>query len=449
MASNESGGGIVTDTSYVQLGRKQGDEAAAAAGAVDTPERPSPLPSGDTKSQEVYSTAAETPTQRPRGSSLFASFRSPSFSKRTPSSSAKKMSRKESGNTLSAVDRERIGDHLEFDPEQSDPLSSRLIHRLMFAEFIGSLFFNLISQGAVIASGSLTYQFNYDQLSPGRILCIAFSTTFAQASLLYSIIPLASFNGHPVETQPGDDHHDYYALNRQQYIAGHLNPAITFAMYLLKEIKFGQLCQFWVAQFFGSACASIILVMSIPDAANSQIGATILAKDVHWYQGLLMETILTCFLVFSAYNFMVKAPKGFMVENAPFLYSLSYLACFLVGCSVSGASMNPARSFGPSLISGTWKHHAIYWVGPFAGAAIAAAMIYRLHRPTYRQNAFEFVNEKRRFPVVYDHEWTEIDRFGLLLKRRATGKKTAGPLHTSRSSRFLRAFKESTASKTE
>ena len=65
-----------------------------------------------------------------------------------------------------------------FDPVNADPLSSRLVHRFMFAEFLGSLFSNLISQGSVISCGALTYQFNYDELTPGRILCIAFASSF-------------------------------------------------------------------------------------------------------------------------------------------------------------------------------------------------------------------------------------------------------------------------------
>ena len=65
-----------------------------------------------------------------------------------------------------------------FDPKGADPLSSRLVHQFMFAEFLGSLFFQLIAQGSVISSGALTYQFDYNELTPGRILCIAFATSF-------------------------------------------------------------------------------------------------------------------------------------------------------------------------------------------------------------------------------------------------------------------------------
>ena len=53
---------------------------------------------------------------------------------------------------------------VEFDPQDSDPLSSRMSHRFMFAEFLGSLFYGLVSQGCVITSGVLTFQFTYKNL---------------------------------------------------------------------------------------------------------------------------------------------------------------------------------------------------------------------------------------------------------------------------------------------
>ena len=49
-------------------------------------------------------------------------------------------------------------------------------------------------------------------------------------------------------------------------------------------------------------------------------------------------------------------------HNSPFLHSLSVLAATFVGCSISGAAMNPARAFGPALISDTWENHWVYWV---------------------------------------------------------------------------------------
>ena len=92
----------------------------------------------------------------------------------TPRSRKDKLRERRRRDKIQAVSKQGV----HYDPESADPLSSRLVHRFMFAEFLGSLFFQLIAQGSVISSGALTYQFDYDELTPGRILCIAFATSF-------------------------------------------------------------------------------------------------------------------------------------------------------------------------------------------------------------------------------------------------------------------------------
>ena len=69
---------------------------------------------------------------------------------------------------IRAMNREGV----EFDPQDSDPLSSRMSHRFMFAEFLGSMFYGLISQGCVITSGVLTFQFTYKGLTPGMLVTL-------------------------------------------------------------------------------------------------------------------------------------------------------------------------------------------------------------------------------------------------------------------------------------
>ena len=238
-----------------------------------------------------------------------------------------------------------------------------------------------------------------------------------QAALQYTLQPYAHFGGHASDTHPDDDDHDPYALNREQYIVGHINPIITLAMWLLGEIKLAQCCMFWLAQIFGSTLASLILILSIPDAAKSQIGATILSTGTTWYQGLLMEALLTGLLTFSAYVFMIRPPKGFITKNSPFLYSLTFLACTFVGCSVTGASMNPARSFGPALISNTWADHWIYWVGPGMGVTAAVFALRYISPNVQRKDPWGGIVLDQKFPLIYDTEWDFIERHGGQLKR--------------------------------
>ena len=88
--------------------------------------------------------------------------------------------------------------------------------------------------------------------------------------------------------------------------------------------------------------------------------------------GLLVEIILTFVLVFVVFATAID-PKG-PAHIAPAAIGLAYLVDNLVGIPLTGASMNPARSFGPALVSGLWTAHWIYWVGPIVGAALAALL---------------------------------------------------------------------------
>lgn len=233
---------------------------------------------------------------------------------------------------------------------------------------------------------------------------------------MYSILPYAHFNEPAADTHPDDDEHDVYAVNRQPYVVAHLNPIITLAMWFLEEIRFSQACMFWVSQFFGCTLASMLLVLAVPDAANSQIGATVLSNGTTWWQGLLMEAMLTCFLTLAAFVFLVRSPKGFVRQNSPLLFGLAYLTCNLVGSSVTGASMNPARSLGPALIGGTWTNHWVYWIGPAFGV-VGGIFAIRLMVPKMnRCDPWGCVAKAQQFPVMYDAEWDHVERHGGTMK---------------------------------
>ena len=89
--------------------------------------------------------------------------------------------------------------------------------------------------------------------------------------------------------------------------------------------------------------------------------------------GVLAEIILTFVLVFVVFVVFATAmdPKG-LGHVAPVAIGLAVLVDHLFGVPVTGASMNPARSFGPALVAGAWENHWIFWVGPLIGGALAA-----------------------------------------------------------------------------
>jgi len=100
-------------------------------------------------------------------------------------------------------------------------------------------------------------------------------------------------------------------------------------------------------------------------------GTPTIANSLHLGQAVAIEAILTFFLVSAVFGTCVnaEAPKvgGFGV-------GLVLLFDILVGGPLTGAAMNPARAFGPALVAGQWVAHSVYWVGPIAGAIVAALL---------------------------------------------------------------------------
>lgn len=88
--------------------------------------------------------------------------------------------------------------------------------------------------------------------------------------------------------------------------------------------------------------------------------------------GLVLEIILTFALVFVVYATAVDPKKGSIGVIAPLAIGFTVLAAIFVGVPYSGASLNPARSFGPALVNLDFHNHWIYWVGPLIGAGLAS-----------------------------------------------------------------------------
>jgi glycerol uptake facilitator-like aquaporin len=100
-------------------------------------------------------------------------------------------------------------------------------------------------------------------------------------------------------------------------------------------------------------------------------GTPDLGTNVSIATGIALEAVLTFFLVFVVYGSAVdsRAPKigGLAI-------GLTVALDILVGGPVTGAAMNPARTFGPAFASGHWNHHIVYWVGPMLGGLLAGVI---------------------------------------------------------------------------
>ena len=160
----------------------------------------------------------------------------------------------------------------------------------------------------------------------------------------------------------------------------HLNPAVTLGFVLARHFPYTRLLGYWLAQSAGAICAAVALRLLFGNVAH--LGATIPTGSAG--QSFFLEALLTFFLMFVI---MAVATDTRAVGSAAALAigATVGLGALFAG-PISGASMNPARSFGPALISWTWSAQWIYLIAPFLGAAVAA-LLYRWLRATSQRDA--------------------------------------------------------------
>jgi aquaporin Z len=157
-------------------------------------------------------------------------------------------------------------------------------------------------------------------------------------------------------------------------VSGHLNPAVTAGFLVTRRIEPVMAMVYLIAQLLAAILAAYALRGLFPPevATASRLGGQSISIDVSTLQAIVLEFIATFFLVFVVFGTAVdpRAPKvgGFAI-------GLTVAADILAIGPLTGASMNPARSFGPAVASGVFEGQAVYWIGPLLGG-IAAALLY-------------------------------------------------------------------------
>jgi aquaporin Z len=156
---------------------------------------------------------------------------------------------------------------------------------------------------------------------------------------------------------------------------GHVNPAVTAGLWIAGKIPGARAAVYVAAQLAGAVAGALLLKSVMPaDIFDSVSGGTpLLNPSMGVGHGVLLEAILTFFLVFAVFGTAVDG-RGPFGKTAGFTIGLVLTFDILAGGPLTGAAMNPARAFGPALVSGTWGNWWIYWIGPVAGGVIAAAL---------------------------------------------------------------------------
>jgi MIP family channel proteins len=155
---------------------------------------------------------------------------------------------------------------------------------------------------------------------------------------------------------------------------GQLNPAVTFGLVCGGHMKWTNALSYWIAQCLGGISAALICI-GLFGRDVVIMGTPQLAINLTPAQGILVEAILTFFLVFVVCGVAVDERGARRI--AGLVIGATITLDILFGGPLTGAAMNPARVFGPAVAANFWHDHYVYWIGPFIGG-MAGGLVYRL-----------------------------------------------------------------------
>lgn len=187
-------------------------------------------------------------------------------------------------------------------------------------------------------------------------------------------------------------------------ISGHFNPAVTIGFLVTRRIEPMMAGVYIVSQILGSMAAAWALKMTFPALVFDAVKGTgqSISIDITGAQAFGLEAIATFLLVFVIFGTAVdpQAPKvgGFAI-------GLTVAANILAIGSLTGGSMNPARSLGPAVVTGIFEAQLIYWLAPITGAVAAALLYDKLFLP--------------RAAEPFDHGAVQPDAHGTGKRKRA------------------------------
>jgi MIP family channel proteins len=154
---------------------------------------------------------------------------------------------------------------------------------------------------------------------------------------------------------------------------GHFNPAVTIGFLVTKKQAVGEGVSYIISQLTGAVVAGLLLRLIYEPAVWQKVhlGTPMLGSGIGFGTGVLIEIVLTFFLVTAIWGTAVDSRKP---NIGGFGIGMTIAANILMGGPLTGASMNPARTFGPAVAGGGFENHLVYWIGPIIGAVLAATL---------------------------------------------------------------------------
>ncbi len=154
-----------------------------------------------------------------------------------------------------------------------------------------------------------------------------------------------------------------------------INPAVTIALWSAGRVPRGEVVPHIAAQMLGATLGSAVLLWVLGDAAG--LAPTTTALDPARAFAIEFAASFLIMVCVMGAGVDERTPRGFAALGV----GLAVGVCVLVAGPLTGASMNPARSFGPALVGRTWALHWLYWAAPVAGMWSAAQLMLRLGAP--------------------------------------------------------------------
>lgn len=198
-----------------------------------------------------------------------------------------------------------------------------------------------------------------------------------------------------------------YALG---HVSGmHINPAVTLGLALNGTIKWLEALVYWVAQLAGAVLAAFALKTFVglldPNAFAGMASNGLLTTQFPYY-AMGVEALLTFLLV----SVVLQVVDGKTAQSAAVAVGVAYMIAVFAGAPLTGASLNPARSFGPAIFTSTVTpgtpdfqnpmFYLVYFVGPFIGSVIAVIL--------YQFFKYEFVTVDDVDDMEDDDELVEV-----------------------------------------
>lgn len=154
---------------------------------------------------------------------------------------------------------------------------------------------------------------------------------------------------------------------------GHLNPAVTIGMLVIRKISPAEGFVYVVAQLSGGLVGAVAVKALVAPNVGRVVGYGTLGlhNTMTITTGIALEAILTFFLMSAVMATMVgKQPSKF----AGFVVGLTLIPAIIVGGPLTGAALNPVRAFSPAIVAGSMQAQAVWWIGPILGAVLAAVL---------------------------------------------------------------------------